>query len=147
MATPTTTSTQSEIRALLERRSDAVLNKDIDRLMSFYSPDTVYFDVVPGLQYTGSAALRRRFLEWFENFEGPIGQEVRDLHVSASGDVAVAYMLIRASGTLKNGVEVGYWVRVTSVGRRSDGRWLITHEHVSLPVDVESGRAATDLVP
>jgi ketosteroid isomerase-like protein len=147
MASPTMTSTHSEIRALLERRSDAVWNKDIDRLMSFYSPDTVYFDIVPGLQYTGSAALRRRFLEWFENFEGPIGQEVRDLHISAGGDVAVAYMLIRASGTLKNGREVGYWVRVTSAGQRSDGRWLITHEHVSLPVDMGSGRAVTDLVP
>jgi ketosteroid isomerase-like protein len=147
MPTPTMTTTQSEIRALLDRRSDAVWKKDIDRLMSFYSPDTVYFDVVPGLQYTGSAALRRRFLEWFDGFEGPIGQEMRDLHISASGDVAVAYMLIRASGTLKYGREVGYWVRVTSAGQRSDGSWLITHEHVSVPVDFASGRAVTDLVP
>jgi ketosteroid isomerase-like protein len=147
MPTPTMRSTQSEVRALLDRRSDAVWTKDIDRLMSFYSPDVVYFDIVPGLQYTGSAALRPRFLEWFDGFEGPIGQEIRDLHISASGDVAVAYMLIRASGTLKNGHEVGYWVRATSAGQRSDDRWLITHEHVSLPVDFESGSAATDLVP
>jgi ketosteroid isomerase-like protein len=53
MPPPTMTSTQSEIRALLDRRSDAVWKTDIDRLMSFYSPDTVYFDIVPGLQYTG----------------------------------------------------------------------------------------------
>jgi uncharacterized protein (TIGR02246 family) len=147
MPTRTMTSTQSEIRALLERRSAAVWNKDIDRLLSFYSPDTVYFDIVPGLRYLGAAALRRRFREWFDGFEGPIGQEIGDLHISASGDVAVAYMLIRASGTLKNGREVAYWVRVTSAAQRSDGRWLITHEHVSLPVDVASGRAVTDLVP
>jgi ketosteroid isomerase-like protein len=147
MPTPTTTSTQSEVRALLDRRSDAVWTKDIDRLMSFYAPDIVYFDIVPGLQYTGSAALRPRFLEWFDGFQGPIGQEISDLHISASGDVAVAYMLIRASGTLKDGREVGYWVRVTSAGQRSDGRWLIMHEHVSLPVDFRSGTAVTDLVP
>jgi ketosteroid isomerase-like protein len=147
MPTPPMTSAQSEVRALLDRRSDAVWTKDIDRLMSFYSSDIVYFDIVPGLQYTGSVALRPRFLEWFDGFEGPIGQEIRDLHISASGDVAVAYMLIRASGTLKNGHAVGYWVRVTSAGQRSDGRWLITHEHVSLPVDFESGTAVTDLVP
>jgi ketosteroid isomerase-like protein len=147
MPTRTSTSTESEVRALLERRSDAAWTKDIDQLMSFYSPDIVYFDIVPGLQYTGSAALRPRFLEWFDGFDGPIGQEIRDLHISASGEVAVAYMLIRASGTLKNGREVGYWVRVTSAGRRSEGRWFITHEHVSLPVDFESGRAVTDLVP
>jgi ketosteroid isomerase-like protein len=140
-------STQSEVRALLDRRSEAVWVRDIDRLMSVYSPDIVYFDLVPGLQYTGSDALRPRFLEWFDAFEGSIGQEIRDLNILASGDIAVAYMLIRASGTLKNGQEVGYWVRATSAFRRSDHRWLVTHEHVSLPVDLESGSAATDLVP
>src|SRR5215204_1366149 len=96
-------STESEVRALLDSRSEAVWTKDIDRLMSFYSPDIVYFDIVPGLQYTGSDALRPRFLEWFESFEGSIGQEMRDLNISASGNLAVAHMLIRASGTLKNG--------------------------------------------
>jgi ketosteroid isomerase-like protein len=140
-------STESEVKALLDSRSEAVWTKDIDRLMSFYSPDIVYFDIVPGLQYTGSAALRPRFLQWFDGFRGSIGQEIRDLHISASGDVAVAYMLIRASGTLKDGREVGYWVRATSAFQRSNHRLLVTHEHVSLPVDFQSGSAVIDLVP
>ena len=140
-------STQSEIRALLDSRSEAIETKDIDRLMSFYSPDIVYFDLVPGLRYTGSGALRDRFLEWFDAYKGSIGQEIRELNTSASGDIAVAHMLIRASGTLKNGHEVGFWVRATSCCRRLDHGWLITHEHISIPVDLQSGRAATDLVP
>jgi ketosteroid isomerase-like protein len=140
-------STQSEVNALLDGRSEAVRIKDLDRLMSFYSPDIVYFDIVPGLRYTGSAELRPRFSEWFDAFEGSIGQEMRDLNVSASGDIAVAYMLIRASGTLKNGPDVGYWVRATSCCQRSDQRWLVTHEHVSIPVDFQSGSAVMDLVP
>jgi ketosteroid isomerase-like protein len=141
------TSPESEVRALLDSRSEAVWIKDIDRLMSFYSRDIVYFDVVPGLQYKGSAALRPRFLEWFDAFQGSIGQEMSDLNITASGDVAVAHMLIRASGTLKAGREVGYWVRTTSSFQRSDDRWLVTHEHVSLPIDLASGSAAMDLVP
>jgi ketosteroid isomerase-like protein len=52
------TSTQSQITALLESQAGAMRAKDIDRLMSLYSPDIVYFDVVPPLQYVGSAALR-----------------------------------------------------------------------------------------
>ena len=140
-------STQSEIRALLGRRSEAVWMKDIDRLMSFYSPDIVYFDLVPGLRYTGSPALRKRFLHWFDAFKGSIGQEIRDLNTLASGDIAVANMLIRASGTLKNGRDVGYWVRATSSAQRSSQGWFIAHEHVSLPVDFESRSAAMDLVP
>ena len=101
------TSTQSEIRAFLDSRSEAISTGDLDRLMSFYSPNIVYFDIVPPLQYVGSA-LRERFSHWFDGFEGSIGQEVHDLTIVTSGDVALASMLIRASGTRKNGDEVGF---------------------------------------
>lgn len=141
------TSTQSEIGALLDSRSEAIWLKDIDRLMSFYSPDVIYFDLVPPLQYVGSAALRDRFVHWFDGFESGIGQEIHDLTVLSSADVAVTCMLIRASGTRKNGPEVGFWVRATSSFQRSDRGWLITHEHISLPVDLQSGKAALDLAP
>lgn len=140
-------SIRSEVRALLDSRSEAIRMKDIDRLMSFYSPDIVYFDVVPPLQYAGSAALRVRFLHWFDGYTDSIGQDIRDLNILASGDVAATSMLIRSGGTLKNGREVGLWVRATSCCQRSDRGWLITHEHVSLPVDLASGRVASDLVP
>ena len=140
-------STQSEVRALLDRQSEAMRTKDIDRLMSIYSPDVVYFDVVPPLQYAGATALRGRFLQWFDGWKGSIGMEIRDLSIVASGDIAVAHWLSRASGTLSNGQEVGSWVRATSCCQRSNDTWVITHEHVSWPVDSRSQTAAMDLVP
>jgi len=140
-------STESKIRALLDRRSEAIRNKDIDRLISLFSPDVVDFDMVPGLQHNGSAALRERFLGMFEEFQSSIGQELRDVNISADGDLAIAYSLIRASGTRSNGVEVDYWVRGTSSCERSANGWLITHEHISVPVDLARGTAALDLVP
>jgi ketosteroid isomerase-like protein len=140
-------STQSEVRMLLDNWSEAGQLKDIDRLMSLYSPDITYFDVVPPLQFAGSAAIRRNFLRWFDGWKSSISMEIHDLHILASGDVAAAYMLVRTSGTLKNGQEVGYWVRATVCCQRSNHRWLITHEHISLPVDPGSWSAAIDLVP
>jgi ketosteroid isomerase-like protein len=139
--------TKSDVGVLFDSRSEAIWTKDIDRLMSLYSPDIVYFDLVPPLRYVGSAAPRERFLDWFDGFEGPIGQEISDLNIVEDGDAAIAHMLIRASGTLKNGQDVAFWVRVTDGCRRSDHEWLITHEHVSLPVDPMSRSAAMDLVP
>ncbi len=142
-----TTKTQSEVGVLFDNRSEAIRAKDIDQLMSLYSPDIVYFDLVPPLHYVGADALRQRFLDWFDSFEGPIGQEISDLNVMESGDAAFAHMLIRAGGTLKNGQEVGFWVRATDGCRRSDDEWLIAHEHISLPVDPMSRSAVMDLVP
>jgi ketosteroid isomerase-like protein len=86
-------------------------------------------------------------VRWFDGYRGPIAFDAHDLTISASGDIAVAHWLSRAGGTLMNGREVGSWVRATSCCQRADRRWLISHEHVSLPVDVASGMAATDLAP
>jgi ketosteroid isomerase-like protein len=139
--------TESDVRALLASWSEAARLKDIDRLMSLYSSDIVYFDVVPPLKFNGSAAVRSNFLRWFDGWKSLIGLEIRDLNILASGDIAAAHMLVRASGTLKDGREVGYWVRATVCCQRSDNRWLITHEHISLPVDFKSGRAVMDAMP
>jgi ketosteroid isomerase-like protein len=73
--------------------------------------------------------------------------EVRDLGISTSEDIAIAHWLSRASGTLRNGRQVGSWVRATSCCQRSNQRWLVTHEHISLPVHLATGQAATDLLP
>jgi ketosteroid isomerase-like protein len=143
----TMTSTESEVRALFDGQFAAIRAKDLDRLMSVYSADVVYYDVVPPLRYVGSAALRGRFTQWLDGYDGGIAFDVRDFEISASGNIAVAHWLSRAGGTLKNGREVGAWVRATSCCERADHGWLVTHEHVSLPVDMQSGRAVADLTP
>ncbi|WP_281412362.1 hypothetical protein [Rhizobium laguerreae] len=35
--------------------------------MSLYSPEIVYFDVVPPLRFIGSEAVRSNFVRWFNN--------------------------------------------------------------------------------
>ncbi|KAB2352368.1 YybH family protein [Actinomadura rudentiformis] len=129
------TSNDSEFRALLDRRVDACKAKDIDRLMALYSPGIVYYDVVPPLQFVGPDEVRRNFQRWFDEYEGPIGLETHELNIMMSGDVAVAHMLHLDSGTRKEGIPQGeVWVRSTVCCQRSSDRWLITHEHISLPL-------------
>ena len=140
-------SDESAVRALFTNQADAMRTKDIDRLMSLYSPDVVYFDVVPPLQFVGSAALRQRFLRWFDGWQGAIGMEIRDLSIVVSRDIAVAHWFSRAGGTLRDGRQAGFWVRVSSCCERRRDGWLINHEHVSLPIDLASGAAAMDLLP
>ena len=48
---------------------------------------------------------------------------------------------------LKNGNEVGFWVRWTACFRKIDGNWLIVHDHVSVPTDFATGKALLDLEP
>lgn len=120
--------------------------------MSLYSSDIVYFDVVPPLQgFIGTDAVRRNFLRWFDEYEGPIGLETRDLNIAMSGDVAFAHMLHLDKGNIhfaKAGLEEA-WLRSTVCCRRSDQGWLIMHEHVSWPVQFnqEGGNVVMTLAP
>jgi ketosteroid isomerase-like protein len=138
----------TEVGALLDSRVEACRAKDIDRLMSLYAPDSIYFDVVPPLQFEGAEAIRRNFLRWFDEYEGPIGLETSHQSMLVSGDVAFAHMLHRDSGTRKNGDNSAIWLRSTVCCQRRNGAWLITHEHISLPIDWgRSGVAVMDLTP
>lgn len=140
-------STESEVRALLDSRVEACRAKDIDRLMSLYSPNIVYFDVVPPLHFIGSDAVRGNFVRWFNEYEGPIGLETHALNIAISGDVAFAHMLHLDKGNTNQQDGRGFWLRSTVCCQRSNNKWLITHEHISLPVDFRSGTVLMDLVP
>ena len=57
------TTPEPELRALFQARASAMGARDIERVMALYAPDVIYFDLVPPLRYSGSDALRRRFLD------------------------------------------------------------------------------------
>ncbi|WP_020667714.1 YybH family protein [Amycolatopsis nigrescens] len=132
---------ESEITASWERRIEACRDKDIDRLMACYSPAIVYYDVIPPLRFAGFEEVRGNFLRWFGEYDGPIGLETRDATAAVSGDVAFAHMLHLDSGKRTNGLDLAIWVRSTVCFRRLADRWLITHEHVSLPINPENLQA------
>ncbi|MFI9597531.1 nuclear transport factor 2 family protein [Nonomuraea sp. NPDC052265] len=59
----------------------------------------------------------------------------------ARSSVAFAHMLHRDSGKRRNGLQTSIWVRSSLGFRRAGGRWLITHEHVSVPIDPRTPQA------
>ncbi len=64
-----------------------------------------------------------------------------------AGDVAFSRNLTRYSGTQLGDQKIDMWVRATICYRHIDGRWMIVHEHQSVPFDGESGRATLDAQP
>jgi ketosteroid isomerase-like protein len=51
------------------------------------------------------------------------------------------------SGTLKGGEEFDTWVRLTECYRKHNGHWLAIHDHISVPVDLATGKADFTLKP
>lgn len=139
---------EAQVRAIIEDWGEGLRNKDADRCASHYTDDVVQFDLAPPLQYQGKETLRNNLAEWFKSFDGPIGFEVSELKITAASDVAFARCLNHITGKRSNGENTDLWVRVTLGFQNTDGKWLVNHEHVSVPFYMDgSFRAAVDLKP
>jgi uncharacterized protein (TIGR02246 family) len=138
---------EAQIRRLMDDRVKAVRAKDVNSSISNLVPDILSFDVVNPLQYIGTDAVKKRAAEWFSSFPGPVAYEMRDLSITAGDEVAFCHSLNHVSATKTDGVELDMWWRSTVCYRKIDGKWMITHEHNSVPFDVKSGKASLELKP
>ncbi len=137
------TKDEKQIRALVKKWTVAFQAKDVDGVMALYhrSPKLVAFDVVPPLQYVGWDAYQKNYEEFFAMFEGPLRAEVSDFTLAISGDLAYSHNTERVTGTMKSGEQVEVVLRVTDIYRKVQGKWVVVHEHVSVPADFATGKA------
>jgi ketosteroid isomerase-like protein len=75
------------------------------------------------------------------------GYEAHNLNITADDEIAFCHALNHCYGKAKNGQKMDMWMRSTHCFKKINGKWLITHEQYSVPVDFESGKALMDLRP
>jgi ketosteroid isomerase-like protein len=139
---------EAQIRQVIDRFVRALRAKDVDAVVAHYAADLRTFDIAPPLQTQGADAQRAGLEAWFRSWSGPIGYEVHNLSIEVGGDVAFSTSLNRLSGSRTNGEQTDVWIRVTVGFRKTGGKWLVTHEHVSVPFYMDGSlRAAVDLKP
>lgn len=131
----------------MNRFMEAFISKDVDSMMSLFSPAMASFDIIPPLQYVGSEAYRKVWKETFALFQDPIRIEIRDLTIKSGKDIAFSCSFLHLSATMMSGQKIDYWERLTCCFQKIGNKWLIVHEHVSLPVDLKNGKAVMDLKP
>ena len=141
------TAAERELRDLVAERAAAVHNRDAATLAGRPADDVITFDVLRPLNSQGSAAVAEHMRQWFDGYDGDIGYDVHQLHVTAENDLGFCSFLYNVSGTLKTGDVVDMWVRATLCCRRIDGTWRIVHDHESVPFDPATGRGEISLRP
>ena len=140
-------SPETEVRRIVDAISAAVRARDVEAALAHYSPDTLLFDVIDPLSYKGIDALRQRLKQWLSSFSGPLEFHTHELRITAGQNVAFAHSLNQAVGELNNGGRLDMYWRATLCLARHEGRWLITHGHSSVPFNMETGQASSDLKP
>jgi ketosteroid isomerase-like protein len=136
------------ILAVLDERHAAILAGDAARALATSTPDAVVASLAPPLlQPSGSHDAAVAALgDWIASFAAPPRLAHREPTVHVDGDVAFVHTLSSLSGT--KGGEFTLWFRSTFGLRRIAGRWLIVHQHESVPFHMDgSFLAATGLEP
>src|SRR5262249_28307566 len=126
--------------------SKAIREKNIDGIASLNAPDLLSFDLTPPLRYVGADGKHRAWQEIFASLSGPIAYEIRDLNVTANGELAFVSSLNHITTTLPRG-HIDMWLRWTACFRHIDGACLVVHHHVSVPADPVHGKAVLNLTP
>ena len=144
-----TSTDETQIREIIEARAALLKSGDVHAIVSYYAPGVVQFTLAPPLQQRTDARDPEPLRRWLSTFQAPPIREVTQLHITAGPEVAFATSIDCLSATPR-GMTEGFrlWYRVTLGLRKIDGQWLITHEHQSVPFEMDgSFRASVDLQP
>jgi len=132
---------EAAIRTLVTRWAAAAHAGDLATVLADHAPDIVMFDVPPPQQgVRGIEAYQQTWPPFFDWQSHGAILEIVELDVTAGADVAFAYALLRCG--MPN--EIGdQRLRLTLGLRKERGRWIVEHEHHSLPTPA----ALTDAHP
>jgi len=138
-----------EIREVIESKAALLQKGDAEAVLAHYAPSFVEYSLAPPLRQPGDARDPAALEAWMATFEAPPRREVTQLEITTDGDVAFATSIDRLSAVPRGATEsFTLWFRVTLGLRRIGGRWLVTHEHESVPFEMDgSFQASTGLTP
>lgn len=139
---------EAQILWTINKRLEAIRQKNLELTLSFYAHNIVSFDVVGPLQLSGIDGIKTRLENWFSSFaEGPIGFEIAEPFLLIGEDVAFCYNLNHVFAVKRDGEILNMFWRETTCYQKLNGKWLIVHAHNSVPFDIESGKASLGLKP
>jgi ketosteroid isomerase-like protein len=134
---------KADITALEKRIGAGIEAKDADAVMANYIPgdSLVVFDLIPPRQYTGAEAYKKDWAEVFAGCADSPKFDLSDLAITAEGKLAYSHSIQHFVCTDPKGGKLEMTMRATDVYRKVKGKWLIVHEHFSVPVDLATGKA------
>ena len=124
---------EQEIRELIERWAKAVRAKDFDGILADHASDILMFDVPPPFESKGIKAYRETWDLFYSCQPEPIAFDIQRMDVVAGAEVAFVAALMQCEEKGKKGELTMLNFRLTVGLRKIEGRWMILHEHHSVP--------------
>ncbi|MBC7658260.1 MAG: nuclear transport factor 2 family protein [Chitinophagaceae bacterium] len=140
---------KNDVAAVLDAFTCAIQLGDLECIVAFYADPLVAFDLMPPLQFKDLA--KYKDISWkqsfIDHFQFPITYQVVDRKIHAEDKIAFAHGLLRVEGVSKKGEVMEMWMRNTTCLQRIGGRWKISHEHNSIPIESNTMKGMINLEP
>ena len=128
-----TSNDEAAVRDVIETWAAAVRRKDYESILENHTADFVMFDVPPPFQSTGLEAYKKTWDLFFSMANHPVRFDIHDMKVTAGADVAFAVANMGCTTPGTDGKLEDLDFRLTVGLRKINGRWMIAHEHHSVP--------------
>ncbi len=124
------------IDAAFDAYRDAVWARDADALLALYAPDVRIFDTWGIWSHEGIEGWAASVRGWLGSLGAErVAVEVSDRRIVESQDLASASACVTYAAIAEDGRRLrSMQNRLSWVLARRDGRWLIVHEHTSVPI-------------
>jgi len=124
---------EAAIGDLIENWARAVRMKDLQGILAKHSSEILMFDVPPPIQSKGIEAYKKTWDVFFSSFQDSGVFNIEEMTITAGDDVAFVTAIMRCAGTEANGEKVELQFRLTVGLCKVHGRWIVKHEHHSVP--------------
>ena len=129
-------STERDFRRLIDRYYASWNALNADSASQYYAKDSglVFYDNAP-LKYTGWEEYKNGVtVGFFDKVSSCKLTPNNDLKISRHGDVVWTTLTFHLSALFKAGTPLEIECRHTAIWERRGKKWLIVHEHVSVPI-------------
>jgi len=117
-------------------------------LANFADSDSlVVFDVIPPRECRGREAYLKNWQSALDGCADHPKMTIDDLVIETAGTMAYSHSIQHFTCSDAKGNKSTVTIRATDVYRKRDGKWLIVHEHYSVPVDLDTAKADLNSKP
>ncbi len=129
----------AEVISQIQIWDAAVVGNSLEHLLDQCAQDVSLFDV--STQKDGIHAYKQEWEKFSPYFSENIKIVRRNMKIYASNDLAILHCHSKVENTaLKDKLQMP-WCRTTLCLQKKEGQWLVVHQHISMPIDMMTGKA------
>lgn len=139
-----------KVQDVLENYKTAIYEKDVEKFLFLYAPEIHIYDCWGNWECKGISSWKENVEVWFNGLSEDgvlLKVDFHDLVVEENTYLAFVHCAVTfAAHQVETGKILRQMTNRFTYGlKKVNGTWLITHEHSSLPINMETGKGIFNL--